>query len=172
MHTPRAPPSIAPAAGTNRSAAAGGAPRAAAPYLRDDEALFAEHEATLLPDVGGLPFRPHLGPAGRGAAPGLPSQTAHFSETAFWIRPRGAWTGVHWDAVSARRELLTRGGGHFWTLLMAVGSWDACQVNALLHQLHGSRRIELWPPAARSSLYPSAKCVAIAIYLCSRREFA
>ena len=103
----------APAAGTNRSAAAGGAPRAAAPYLREDEALFAKHEATLLPDVGGLPFRPHLGPAGRGAAPGLPSQTAHFSETAFWIRPRGAWTGVHWDAVSARRELLTRGGGHF-----------------------------------------------------------
>ncbi len=47
---------------------------------------------------------------------------------ALWIGPPGARTGIHWDSV-----------------------------NAVLHQLHGTKRVTLWPPSARSSLYPSAK---------------
>lgn len=97
--------------------AAGGA--RAAPYLQEDEELFADHEETLLPDVLGLPYAPHAaGSVGVGMR----------TETAFWVGPRGAWTGIHWDSV-----------------------------NALLHQLHGSKRVVLWPPSARGALYPSSK---------------
>jgi len=47
---------------------------------------------------------------------------------AFWMGPPGAKTGIHWDAV-----------------------------NAILHQLHGTKRVTLWPPSARANLYPSGK---------------
>ena len=47
---------------------------------------------------------------------------------ALWIGPTGARTGIHWDSV-----------------------------DALLHQIHGMKRVMLWPPSARSFLYPSAK---------------
>lgn len=50
------------------------------------------------------------------------------TETALWMGPPGSRTGIHWDSV-----------------------------NALLHQLQGSKRVTLWPPSARDALYPSPK---------------
>jgi len=47
---------------------------------------------------------------------------------ALWIGPPGARTGIHWDSV-----------------------------NAVLHQVMGTKRVTLWPPSARPMLYPSAK---------------
>jgi uncharacterized membrane protein YgcG len=87
------------------------------PYLQEDEYLFGENERTLLPDVRHFPYRPHR--AGEWSVE---------SETAFWMGPANARTGVHWDSV-----------------------------NALLHQVHGTKRVRLWPPGARSAMYPSDK---------------
>jgi ribosomal protein L16 Arg81 hydroxylase len=42
--------------------------------------------------------------------------------------PRGAKTGIHFDSV-----------------------------DALLHQLHGTKRVTMWPPGERANLYPSTK---------------
>ena len=102
-----------------------GAERAGpAPYLQEDEALFAEHEALLLPDVAHLPFRPYL----QDAADPANHASGMDTETAFWMGPANARTGIHWDSV-----------------------------DAILHQLHGTKRLTLWPPAARPDLYPSQK---------------
>jgi hypothetical protein len=114
-----------------------GAERAGpAPYLQEDETLFAEHEALLLPDVAHLPFRPYLHRTGGGAAsrrvavPAAEDAAAAGTETetAFWMGPANARTGIHWDSV-----------------------------DAILHQLHGTKRLTLWPPSARADLYPSGK---------------
>ena len=111
-----------------------GAARAGpAPYLQEDESLFAEHEALLLPDVQHLPFRPYLRrQAADGAPPdekGAAAAAAGIeTETAFWMGPANARTGIHWDSV-----------------------------DAILHQLHGTKRLTLWPPSARPDLYPSPK---------------
>ena len=99
-----------------------------APYLQEDETLFEEFRSVLLLDVAGFPFRPSVSPPA-GWRPFTPvGDAGERYETAFWIGPAGARTGIHYDAV-----------------------------DALLHQLHGAKRIQLWPPSARRSLYPSSK---------------
>ena len=61
-----------------------------APYLQEDEWLLVEHEGKLLPDLNGLrEFTPQLPGAG------------FTRETAFWMGPRGARTGIHYDSVNA-----------------------------------------------------------------------
>ena len=134
-----------------------------APYLQEDETLFATHEERLLPDVRHFPFRPFLasggssrplsshgrhsahlidhagggsdrsgGAAAGGAASdavgGGPLPIGMQTETAFWMGPTNARTGIHWDSI-----------------------------NAILHQIHGTKTITLWPPNARSQLYVSSK---------------
>ena len=91
-----------------------------APYLQEDESLFDEYSELLLPDVMHLPYRPHVTSSGAGRDARM--------ETAFWMGPSGARTGIHWDSV-----------------------------DGLLHQLHGAKRVRLWPPSARESLYPSSR---------------
>ena len=119
----------------------GAAAAGPAPYLQEDESLFAENEELLLPDVEHLPFRPYLTAPGSATAPPsrrgrraavgggrLPAEAGTETETAFWMGPANARTGIHWDSV-----------------------------DAILHQLKGTKRITLWPPGARPDLYPSTK---------------
>ena len=119
-----------------------------APYLQEDEALIAENGHTLLGDVLGLPYKPFLRPA---HAPTEETRDHHTqqhlqlssggysphggwaragvqTETAFWMGPTNARTGIHWDSI-----------------------------DAILHQLHGTKHVQLWPPSARSDLYVSTK---------------
>ena len=116
-----------------------------APYLQEDETLFSEHEERLLPDVASFPFRPYLTDvdasddriAAHGGDPADVVRGAGWmrrapfgveTETAFWMGPANARTGIHWDSI-----------------------------DALLHQVVGSKRITLWPPSARRDLYVSSK---------------
>ena len=61
-----------------------------APYLQEDEYLLQENEDKLLPDLNGL----------RDFTPQLPG-TSFTRETAFWMGPKGAKTGIHYDVVNA-----------------------------------------------------------------------
>ena len=111
-----------------------------APYLQEDESLFADNEEILLADVGGFPFRPFLvdavpsagaaaaAPARRAPGRGAWRRTGVQTETAFWMGPTNARTGIHWDSV-----------------------------DALLHQIHGTKTLTLWPPSSRDDLYVSSK---------------
>lgn len=102
----------------------GAAAAGPAPYLQEDEGLFSDHQDMLLPDVRNLPFRPYLTDGNSGA----PLFSGTETETAFWMGPPNARTGIHWDSI-----------------------------DAILHQLHGTKRVTLWPPGAREDLYPSSK---------------
>ena len=104
-----------------------------APYLQEDESLFADHEDRLLDDVERFPFRPYRsrapasGGGGRTAAD-APPPPGVVTETAFWMGPTNARTGIHWDSV-----------------------------DAILHQVLGTKTLTLWPPSARSDLYVASK---------------
>ncbi|KAG8464447.1 hypothetical protein KFE25_003510 [Diacronema lutheri] len=58
----------------------------------------------------------------------LPAVDTAVIETAFWLGGAGVGTGIHYDASPA-----------------------------FLHQVHGVKRVVLWPPSARARLAPSAK---------------